>query len=254
MLRNRRGPKPAMVGARARRVTGLRFATIAPMRGIWILGGLAAGAIALAFFLLRASSADIERAFQDATAEQPAIEASLAESSELIRYFSDRKPIERKKSDLQKLRDRLANAQKSAAAIQSGDGGSKEERHKQLHRLQDEYSALHADADDLRARLREMKHYDEALRPVMARLGDLTVKVAKAQSESSDPVFQQRATGLIDDAKRFRSMAEGALQTLSNKITEGRTLGTTALNELATVMKRMNELLASLEPAESGAR
>lgn len=217
------------------------------MKGLWILAGLGAAAAVLAFALGRDSTADIERAWTDAVRERPTIAASLGECGDLVRWFSDIKPTERKKGELEQLRRRFEALEKSADEARTTDAQPREQRKQALERIEGDFWTLKRDAEDLRARLREMKNYTVELQPRIARLGDRMQRLLAVQ-EGADPEFQQRSNRLIEEGRKFRGTAESALQRLSVKIAEGRTLGLTALNELDEVLKNMDELLAMREP------
>jgi hypothetical protein len=216
------------------------------MKGLWILGGLAAAAVALAFLLSGESSSDLDRKYQEAVKERPVIEKALAESKELVDWFADRRPTERKKGELGDLRRRfeaLEKAARSALEDESSQPRSKDERRKALTKLAEDYWVLKRDAEDLVARLREMRSFDDQLRPWIVKVGELTRALAVAQTNSLDPEFQQRASELLEEARKWRTMGEEALKTLATKINDGRQLGKTALNELEEVTKRMQALL-----------
>jgi predicted RNase H-like nuclease (RuvC/YqgF family) len=216
------------------------------MKGLWILAGLVGLGGLLAWVLAGDTKADLERKYDEAVRPRAAIEESLAESAEILRYFADRKPVERKKGELEELRRRFESLEKSARVARDDESQPREERKKTLARLGDSFLQLKADADDLRARLREMKRFDAELRGRITRLGDLTRALAAAQAESTDPEFQQRSGDLLEEAGKFRTMAETGLKTLAVKIVEGRALTQSALNELDGVMDRMKALLDSL--------
>lgn len=215
------------------------------MKGLWILGGIAAGAVALGVALGRDSRADVDRKYEETVRERPVIEQALAEATDLVGWFEHRKPVERKKTELSELRARLDALDRSALTARDDGETSAERRKEDLAELERQFWQLKRDAEDLRARLREMKNYDDALRPRVVRLAALTRALAEAQSTSTDPEFQQRSAGLIEEGRKFRTMAEGALKTLSHSIAEGRAIGMTALNELDSVMERVEEILTA---------
>jgi hypothetical protein len=227
------------------------------MKGLWILGGLVAAAIALAWLLGRESTADLERLHAATVRDRPAIAAALEECGDLVRFLSDIKPTERKKGELEELRRRFEKLERTAAAAMEGgaaggDAASRDERKRTLARIEGDFHSLLVDAEDLRARLREMKNFLDQLQPRIAKLGQLTQQLLQAQAEES-PEFQQRAGQLIEEGREFRLMAEGALRTLSVKILDGRTTGMTALNELDATLKNMEELLAARGAAQQPA-
>src|SRR5688572_2012510 len=125
------------------------------MRGLWILGGLVAAGVALSLVLMRESSADVDRKYEDAVRLRPAIEECLAECSEIVRSFVDRKPIERKKAELGELRRRFESLDQAARLAQGGQGvegseppdpaASRDERLKLLTRLENDFAQLNAD-------------------------------------------------------------------------------------------------------------
>jgi len=219
------------------------------MKGLWILGGLVAAAAALVFFLTGESSADLDRLYEEAVRERPAIQESLAECGELVRWFADRKPTEKKKGELEELRRRFEALDKSAEAARVDTTQPKDERRKALVRLGEEFHELRRDVDDLRARLREMKTFDGALAESVRRLGGLTRQLADARATSADPEFQQRAGDLLEEGRKFRQMAETSLKELSIRIVGPREQGRAALNELDDVMGRMEKLLGTLPNA-----
>ncbi len=215
------------------------------MKGLWILAGLGLAAALLVVALLRDSDADVERLYVDTVRERPAIETALEEAGDLVRYFSEIKPTERKKGELESLRRRFETLERTASDAKGGGELSREERKVALAKAEEGFYELKRDAEDLRARLREMKNYELALRPRIARLGSLTQKLLTAQTSESPPEFLQRAGQLIEEGRKFRVMAEGALKTLSVKIVEGRSLGLAALNELDEILANMESLLAA---------
>jgi chromosome segregation ATPase len=221
------------------------------MKGLWILGGLAAAAVLLAVVLGGDSSADIERAWHDAVRERPTIATALEECGDLIRHFNEFKPTERKKGELEQLRRRFESLETTATNARSEEAIPREERKKRLARVEEEFWQLKRDAEDLRARLTEMKNFEVQLRPRIARLGELTQRLLAAQAGAA-PEFQQRSGHLIEEGRRHRGLAETALQRLSVKIAEGRPLGMTALNELDEVLTNMQQLLDSRPAAPSG--
>jgi chromosome segregation ATPase len=223
------------------------------MRGLWILGGLVAAGVALSLVLMRESTADVDRRYEDAVRLRPAIEECLAECAEIVRAFVDRKPIERKKAELGELRRRFEALDQAARQAQGAPGAegsepaaaTRDDRLKLLTRLENDFAQLKADADDLRARLREMKKADVEIRERVAKLGEAVTALGKAQEANADPEFNQRAGALIEEGRKFRLMAEDGLKTLSMKIVEGRPILQTALNELDDVIKRMDQLTAT---------
>ena len=224
------------------------------MKGLWILAVLVAAGGLLAWLLGGDTKADLERKYETAVRPRAAIEASLAESAELVRYFADRKPVERKKGEVDELRRRFESLEKSALAARDDETQQREERKKALVKIADSYLQLQVDADDLRARLREMKKYDLEIQARIKRLGDLIRALNDAQAKSLDPEFQQRSGELLEEARKFRLMAESGLKTLAVKIVEGRAVTQSALTELDGVMDRMDQLLeASPAPAKEPA-
>lgn len=220
------------------------------MKGLWILGGLVAAALALAWLLGRESTADLERLHAATVRDRPAIAKALEECGDLVRWFSDIKPTERKKGELEELRRRFEKLEREAtAALEAGAGdddpAARDERKRTLARIEEDFHLLLVDANDLWARLREMKSFSDQLQPRIAKLGQLTQQLLQAQAAESTPEFQQRAGALIEEGRTYRLMAEGALRTLSVKILDGRTTGMAALNELDETLKNMEELLAA---------
>ncbi len=214
------------------------------MKGLLILGGLVGAALLLAFALTRETTADIDRMFEDAVRERPRIEAALEECGDLVRYFSDIKPTERKKGELEELRRRGALLEKQATRLHE-EPAPREEQKKGLAKIEEDFYDLRTAAEDLRARLREMKNFEAALRPRISKLGDRMQRLNDAQSKNADPEFQQRADGLIRQGKDCRLTAEGALKGLSVEIVKNRTVGMAMLNELDEILKQMDELLAT---------
>jgi len=235
------------------------------MKGLWILGGLVAAAIVLAWVLGRESTADLERLHAATVRDRPAIAAALEECGDLVRLLSEIKPTERKKGELEELRRRFEKLERTAAAAMEGgaaqggaaegDAASRDERKRTLARIEGDFHQLLVDAEDLRARLREMRNFLDQLQPRIAKLGQLTQQLLQAQAGGSEPEFQQRAGQLIEEGRTYRLMAEGALRTLSVKILDGRTTGMAALNELDQTLRNMEELLAARggaqEPADA---
>lgn len=215
------------------------------MKGLWILAGLGLAAALLVVVLTRDSDADVERLYVDAVRERPAIEAALEEAGDLVRYFSEIKPTERKKGDLEALRRRFEQLEREAAQARDDHALAREQRKAALAKVEEGFFAIKTDAEDLRARLREMKNFELALRPRIARLGTLTQRLLAAQTPESAPEFQQRASQLIEEGRKYRLMAEGALKTLSVKIVEGRSIGLAALNELDEILGNMETLLVA---------
>lgn len=227
------------------------------MKGLWILGGLVAAAIALAWLFGRESTADLERLHAATVRDRPAIAEALEACGDLVRHFSEIKPTERKKGELEELRRRFEKLERTAAAAMAdgateGDVATRDERKRTLARIEEDFHQLLVDANDLHARLREMKNFSDQLQPRIAKLGQLTQQLLAAQA-GEEPEFQQRAGQLIEDGRKFRLLAEGALRTLSVKILDGRTTGMTALNELDETLRNMEELLAARDaPAPAG--
>jgi hypothetical protein len=213
------------------------------MKAWSILGGMAAVAILLVVWLGMDSQGDVHRLYRDAIKETPAIEEALKESAELVRYFADRKPTNRKKSELDDLRKRFETLEQTAREADQDEKLDRTERKKRLASVEEGYYALRVDATDLRARLREMKNYDDAVKPLVARLGRDKVALGDAKEKSTDPEFLQRATVLLDEARRDQALAERALQELSVHIKEGRTYGQTAMNEISKLCDQIEELL-----------
>ncbi len=213
------------------------------MKGLWILGGLAATAALLAVMLAGETKADLERLYDAAARERPAIEKELAAAADLVRWFADRRPTEKKKGELEGLRLRFESLEKAALAARDDESRPREERRRTLTRLAEEFWQLRRDAEDLHARLGEMKSFDEKLRPQVVKVADLTRRLAQAQSASTDPEFQQRASELLEEARKFRKMAEEALKTMAASLKDGRALGISALNELGVALQRIEELL-----------
>jgi len=230
------------------------------MKGLWILGGLLAAAIALAWLLGRDSTADLERLHAATVRDRPAITGALEECGDLVRLLSETKPTERKKGELEELRRRFEQLERTAAGAMAGgagdgDAAARDERKRTLARIEGDFHQLLVDAEDLRARLREMKNFLDQLQPRIAKLGQLTAQLlAATQAGESTPEFQQRSGQLIEEGRTYRLMAEGALRTLSVKILDGRTTGMTALNELDETLRNMEELLAARggAPARGG--
>src|SRR5262245_39961098 len=116
------------------------------MKGLWILGGLVAAAVALGLILVRDSSADLERKYDDAVRDRAVIEQALAECGELVRYFAERKPTERKKGELEELRQRFESLEKAAKTARDQAEQPREERKQLLDRLEGEFWQLKRDA------------------------------------------------------------------------------------------------------------
>lgn len=225
------------------------------MKGLWILAALVAVAALLVMLLVRGSSADLERKYDEAVRERATIEKALAEAAELVRWFADRKPTEKKKGELEELRRRFDALEKAARTARDDETRPRDERIKELVRLGGDYYQLARDAEDLLARLREMKRFDGELQERIKKLGLLTRQLSDAKVASRESEFQQRAGDLLEEGRKFRQMAEGALKTLAHSIADGRPVGLSALNELDDVMKRMEQLLAAhpeLQPAAGG--
>jgi len=233
---------------------GTSFAAIvAPMKAWFILGAMALAAAALVYWIGSDREEDVHRLFADATREKPVIEKALEECGELVHYFSDRKPTSKKKGDLDDLRTRFETLDRAAKEADADGSLDRNARKKRLTEIEEAFYQLRTDATDLRARLTEMKHYDTALKPLVARIGRLKAALVDAQSKSSDPEFQQRASALLTESTRVLSVSEMAMKRLSVKITEGRVMATTSLRELDDLAKRFDELLATQRPAAAAA-
>jgi chromosome segregation ATPase len=223
------------------------------MKGLWILAGLAAGAVLLWFALSRPSSVDVDRKYEEATKERPTVESLLADCATLVRQVSDQKPAERKKTELQQLRDKFEALSKEADDAKRDTTTPRDERKKRLERLGDEFWALRRNAEDLRVRLTKVKDFDERLQPKIAQLGRLTKALADAQTQSTDAEFQQRALSLMDDGRKYRQMAEAGRRTMAKSYVDGRVPAEAGLNGLDDVLKSMEQLLAKQpEPPKSG--
>ena len=233
---------------------GTDFAAIvAPMKAWLILGAMALAAAALIFWIGSDREEDVHRLFADATREKPAVAKALEECGELVRYFSDRKPTSKKKGDLDDLRTRFETLDRAAREADADGTLDRNARKKKLAEIEEAFYQLRTDATDLRARLNEMKNYDTALKPLVARIGRLKAELVDAQSKSADPEFQQRASALLTESTRLLSLSEMAMKRLSVKIAEGRVLATTSLNDLGDLAKRFDELLATQKSAAAAA-
>ena len=223
------------------------------MKAWFILGAMALAAAALVYWIGSDRKEDVHRLFADATRKKPVIEKALEECGELVHYFSDRKPTSKKKGDLDDLRTRFETLDRAAKEADADGSLDRNARKKRLTKIEKAFYQLRTDATDLRARLTEMKHYDTALKPLVARIGRLKAALVDAQSKSSDPEFQQRASALLTESTRVLSVSEMAMKRLSVKITEGRVMATTSLRELDDLAKRFDELLATQRPAAAAA-
>lgn len=213
------------------------------MKAWLILGGMAIVAAALVLWIRLGPDNAAARGFEAATREKPEIEKALADSGELVRYFSDRKWMERKKGELDDLRRRFESLEHSANGLRDNLSIDRAALTKKFSEIEEAFYSLRRDATDLRARLREMKSFDEELRPAIAKLGRLKKSLADATAVATDPEFNQRASALLTESRTDQSLGELALEKLSVKINDGRTLGKTALNEIADVSRRIEELL-----------
>ena len=231
---------------------GTSFAAIvAPMKAWFILGAMALAAAALVLWIGSDREEDVHRLYADATREKPVVAKALEECGELVHYFSDRKPTSKKKGDLDDLRTRFETLDRAARDTDADAKLDRNERKKRLTEIEEAFYQLRTDATDLRARLTEMKNYDTALKPLVARLGRLKAELLDAQSKSADPEFQQRANALLTESTRMLTLSEQALKRLSVKITEGRVMATTSLKELDDLARRFEELLATQKPAST---
>lgn len=224
------------------------------MKAWLILGGMAFLAVALVLWIRLGPDPSGDREFEKATREKPAIEKALAECGELVRYFADRKWTERKKSELDDLRRRHESLERSADELLADRKIDRAARSKRFTEIDDAFYKLRTDSTDLLARLREMKKFDAELRPAIARLGRLKKSLADATAVANDPEFQQRASTLLTESRSDQSLGERALEKLSTEIVFGQKLGQTALNEIADLCKRIEELLNEHagSPAKSG--
>jgi len=223
------------------------------MKAWFILGAMALAAAALVYWIGSDREEDVHRLFADATREKPVIEKALEECGELVHYFSDRKPTSKKKGDLDDLRTRFETLDRAAKEADADGSLDRNARKKRLTEIEEAFYQLRTDTTDLRARLTEIQHYDTALKPLVARIGRLKAALVDAQSKSSDPEFQQRASALLTESTRVLSVSEMAMKRLSVKITEGRVMATTSLRELDDLAKRFDELLATQRPAAAAA-
>jgi len=219
------------------------------MKAWIILGAMALAAAALVLWIGADRQEDVHRLYAGAIQEKPATEKALEDCGELVRYFSDRKPTEKKKGELDDLRKRFESLDRAAREADEDATLDRMERKKRLDKIRDEFYVLRTDATDLRARLNMMKEYDVALRPLVARLGRLKVDLVEAQSKSADPEFQQRANALLTESTSKLTLAENAMKRLSVKISEGRIMKETSLKELDDLARRFEELLATQRPA-----
>jgi DNA-binding Lrp family transcriptional regulator len=224
------------------------------MKAWLILGGMALVAALLVWWLASDHEEDVHRLFEKATIERPVIEKSLAECGDLVRYFADRKPTEKKKGELDDLRRRFEAMEHAARDADADVRLDRIARKKRLAEIEEGYYKLRVDATDLLARLREMKKYDELLKPLIAKLGRLKKTLIDATTQSSDPEFLQRAAALLEESKSDQSLADTALVKLSTKILDGRVMAQAAVNEITDVCKRIDELLSrhAGSPARAG--
>jgi hypothetical protein len=213
------------------------------MKAWLILGGMALVTVALVLWIRLGPDNVADREFENSTKEKPVIEKALAECGDLVRYFAERKWTERKKSELDDLRRRFESLERSANELVADKQADRAARTKRFAEIEEAFYKLRTDATDLRARLTEMKKFDETLRPAMARLGRLKKELADATAVSTDPEFQQRASTLLTESRTDQSLGELALEKLSVKILDGRVMAQTALNEIGDLSKRMEELL-----------
>lgn len=214
------------------------------MKAWLILGSMAIVAAALVLWLRLGPDNAAGRGFEMATKEKPAIEKALAECGDLVRYFSDRKWMERKKGELDDLRRRFESLERSSNELRDSATADRAAVTKRFAEIEEAFYKLRTDATDLLARLREMKNFDTELRPAIAKLGRLKKQLADATAVATDPEFQQRASKLLTESKSDQSLGERALERLSVKINDGRIMGKSALNELAEVSRRIEELLS----------
>jgi chromosome segregation ATPase len=224
------------------------------MKAWLILGGMALVAALLVWWLVADREEDVHRLYENATREKPVIEKALAECGDLVRYFADRKPTEKKKGELDDLRRRFESLEHSAKEADQDARLDRTARKKRLAEIEEGYYKLRVDSTDLRARLTEMKKYDELLKPLIARLGRQKRALIDATATGTDPEFLQRATALLEESKKDQSLADTALTKLSASILEGRVIAQTAVNEIGELCTRIEELLAkhSGSPVRSG--
>ena len=217
------------------------------MQGIKIVALLAAAAGLALVYLFLPTDRDLVRRDAEIEEHRPEIEQALDECAELVRWFNERKPTERKKVELADLRARFESLENRKQEYLENDDLEKRERRLGLEQLEDQYYLLLRDSTDLRARLLVMQRYWEHLRVVLSRHGRLKRELGLAQVDSTDARFQQRATELIDQSQKTRPLAEEGLRKMGVSILEGRAVGGAALAELREINQGMLELLESVD-------
>jgi hypothetical protein len=216
------------------------------MTGLRIVLALLAVALAALVYVLLPSDTDLERRNEPIVENRKVLEEVLADCAELIHYFDRLKPTQRKKQELGDLRQRLTSLDEAAKEFRENAGLERRERKLGLDDLGDQYYELRRDAEDLRARLREMRSYQERRDPLMARQGRLLRRLYEVQSESTDLSFQQRSNQLIDDARSYRHLAETAMQELAFSIVKGRPIAESSLRKIEEINAAIEELITSV--------
>lgn len=195
--------------------------------------------------LLWPNERDIERAYDSSTPEKEIATVALRECGELLADIEERKPASKKKQELGELRQRYEQLSAEAERLRAAEDMEREDRRRALDDVADRFFQMRRDAEDLRARLREMQSFLDDLGPVIAELGRLQHALIQRQQEVGDPAFLQRSTELIQKSKVARDMAEQGLQQLSVSITRGRPLCQSALHDLQEIIRFMRELVST---------
>ena len=139
------------------------------MTGLKILAALLGAAVLVVAYVLWPSEADIGRRLEPIDQHRAECEATLGECSELIQFLDDHKPTSVKKRELEELRSRFDELERQTRELEKNDSLERADRRRGLDAMEESFYALLRDAQDLRARLREMQSYFLALQPVVAR-------------------------------------------------------------------------------------
>ena len=208
-----------------------------------ILVVLAVLALAVVALVLWPSDEDLDRRYASLDRYRTTTQTELANSAELIRYFDALKPVAKKKQELGQLRRQLETLESKARTFRDQDGVDRGDARRGLEELELQFFELMRSAEDLRARLGEMKRYKEILDPIHAEQGRLRVELHRLQETNTDPSFAERVHQILEDAKIASKLSSDGQMALTDEIVRGRTICEAAKTRMEEVNKGMRELV-----------